>query len=420
MKSSSERGHRESMNLIWEKVRQVNPKYWIHMEDDWLFFKKEQYVTRALEALEKYQDQNIHQIVFNREYGLMMSDVERVNVKQLGTREEALVLHLTGKDFKGVNCAYWPHFSLQPSMCRASALLKLGNFTSPNQFFERDYAEKYNAAGFKTAFFDFIHSLHIGKQHWEKEGQNAYSLNSVSQGTSQGQEAQGNTQVTSTARNKEVLFKPSSEKSFDIFINFLQSDLSPFRTAPVALQCASSVPYIYFNTEQMTREESLKELLTFFKIKRPLEVWDYSLENIKILEKEGVHARHVPLQCPSWYTEKLKGFRSGKCEYDVGFCGWMSERRNQILTKLKELGLRVNIVQGYGDYRDKELAKCRVLLNIHYSTSYNIFEQSRCVPWMNLGVTIISEDSLDNDPRIINVKYESLVETTVSVLNSRE
>jgi hypothetical protein len=60
----------------------------------------------------------------------------------------------------------------------------LGNFDSANRFFERDYAEKYNAAGYKTAFFDLIHSLHIGKQQWEKEGQNAYMLNSVSQGVS--------------------------------------------------------------------------------------------------------------------------------------------------------------------------------------------------------------------------------------------
>jgi hypothetical protein len=58
----------------------------------------------------------------------------------------------------------------------------LGNYNSANVFFERDYAEKYNAAGYKTAFFDSIYSLHIGKQQWEKEGQNAYMLNSISQG----------------------------------------------------------------------------------------------------------------------------------------------------------------------------------------------------------------------------------------------
>jgi hypothetical protein len=95
MKSPQEKGHRESMNLIWEKVNQVNPKYWIHLEDDWLFFKKEKYITRAIAALEKYENKNIHQIVFNREYGLMMNDIGRVNVMPLGSRVLTVLTGLT-------------------------------------------------------------------------------------------------------------------------------------------------------------------------------------------------------------------------------------------------------------------------------------------------------------------------------------
>jgi tetratricopeptide (TPR) repeat protein len=181
MKSPTEKGHRESMNVIWNKVAELNPEYLIHMEDDWLFFKQENYVTRAIAALEKYEGQQIHQIVFNREYGLMMSDMQRVNVVPLGPREEGLCLHIKKEGVQGPNCAYWPHYSLQPSVCRASKILELGDYTSPNQFFERDYADKYHAKGYLTAFFDFIYSLHIGKQSWEKEGNNAYSLNQVGQ-----------------------------------------------------------------------------------------------------------------------------------------------------------------------------------------------------------------------------------------------
>jgi hypothetical protein len=50
-----------------------------------------------------------------------------------------------------------------------------------NSFFERGYADKYYTKGYKTMFLDFIYSIHIGKQHWEKDGQNAYSLNQVGQ-----------------------------------------------------------------------------------------------------------------------------------------------------------------------------------------------------------------------------------------------
>ena len=177
MKVSDERGHRESMNIIWNKLKEVRPTYWVHMEDDWLYFKHENYVTRAIALLEKYEGHNIHQLVFNREYGLMMNDMKRVSVEPL---EPGVVIH-SQKEVQGPNCAYWPHYSIQPSVIRTSKILELGNYDSPNTFFERDYANKYGAAGYKTMFFDGIYSLHIGKQHWEKEGMNAYALNAVGQ-----------------------------------------------------------------------------------------------------------------------------------------------------------------------------------------------------------------------------------------------
>lgn len=178
MKSKNEKGHRESMNIIWNKLNELKPTYWIQMEDDWVYFKKEKYVTKAISILEKYEGQGVHQCVFNREYGLMMNDMERVNVKPL---ESGIVLHEKKENVHGPNCAYWPHYSLQPSLTRVSKILELGNYDSPNTFFERDYANKYHEKGYQTAFFDFIYSLHIGKQHWEKDGQNAYALNQVDQ-----------------------------------------------------------------------------------------------------------------------------------------------------------------------------------------------------------------------------------------------
>lgn len=177
MKTPEEKGHRESMNVIWNKLREIQPTYWIHMEDDWLYFKQESFVTRGIALLEKYESQNIHQLVFNREYGLMLKDMNRVSVEPL---ESGVVLH-SQKEVKGPNCAYWPHYSIQPSIVRTRIILELGNYDSPNAFFERDYANKYGAAGYKTIFFDGIHSLHIGKQHWEKDGKNAYALNGVGQ-----------------------------------------------------------------------------------------------------------------------------------------------------------------------------------------------------------------------------------------------
>jgi hypothetical protein len=178
MKSADQKGHRESMNIIWKKLNELKPTYWIHLEDDWLYFKSESFITEGISLLNKYESLNVHQIVFNRAYGLMMSDMARTGLKPL---ETGVVLHERRDGVTGPNCAYWPHYSLQPSIVRTRIILELGNYDSPNSFFERDYADKYWEKGYKTAFFDFIFSLHIGKQHWEKTGMNAYALNQTEQ-----------------------------------------------------------------------------------------------------------------------------------------------------------------------------------------------------------------------------------------------
>jgi len=178
MKSPEERGHRESMNIIWNKLNEMKPTYWIHLEDDWLYFRKEAYVSRAIQYLTAHEDKNVHQVVFNRNYGVVYSDLERNGGIRL---DNGFVLHEKRDNISGKNCGYWPHYSLQPSMSRVSKILELGNYDSPNKFFERDYANKYFAHGCMTGFFNSIYSIHIGKQHWEKDGKNAYALNEVTQ-----------------------------------------------------------------------------------------------------------------------------------------------------------------------------------------------------------------------------------------------
>jgi glycosyltransferase involved in cell wall biosynthesis len=178
MKGSTERGHRESMNIIWEKLAEVKPTYWIHLEDDWMYFHRGSYVERGIQALEKYRGQNINQVVFNRNYGVVYNDLERTGGFEQGDR---IILHELNPNLPGRHSGYWPHYSLQPSICRTATILELGDYTTNHRFFERGYAEKYNAAGHKTAFFDSVYSTHIGKQHWETDGQNAYALNEVSQ-----------------------------------------------------------------------------------------------------------------------------------------------------------------------------------------------------------------------------------------------
>jgi GR25 family glycosyltransferase involved in LPS biosynthesis len=69
-------------------------------------------------------------------------------------------------------------------MTVVSAILGIGNYDSPNTFFEMDYAKKWVNAGYKSAFFDIICCRHIGRLTSEiknKTVKNAYELNNTNQ-----------------------------------------------------------------------------------------------------------------------------------------------------------------------------------------------------------------------------------------------
>jgi GR25 family glycosyltransferase involved in LPS biosynthesis len=66
-------------------------------------------------------------------------------------------------------------------MTKVNAILKLGNFDSPNTFFEIDYARRWTNAGYKTGFFNQITCQHIGKLTKDKSTPNAYKLNQCDQ-----------------------------------------------------------------------------------------------------------------------------------------------------------------------------------------------------------------------------------------------
>jgi hypothetical protein len=207
----------------------------------------------------------------------------------------------------------------------------------------------------------------------------------------------------------------------DTFYIFLESDVAPFTDLPIYIGTNPNheTDYIYMNCEQMTRPSELCKCLHMITTKKPLEVWDYSIENIRILKSHGIKAKHVPLRTPQTYKDTLNAWRHS-IEYDVGFCGHLSERRQEIIQALEEKGLTVLVVNTWGEERDKQLAKCKIHINIHCAEDYKIFESARCEPWLSIGVPIVSETSLDDDPRCINTDYNTLVDTVVSLFAKQD
>ena len=180
MKTPEEKGHRESMNIIWNKLKELKPTYWIHMEDDFLFYIKRSYVEDSIQFLKNQTD--IKQVLFNRGYAETINDVDMRGYSPVSS---GFVVHEHKQgQFPYKNCHYWPHYSFRPSMIDVDTILKLGNYDSPNTFFEMDYANKWVNAGYKSAFFDMICCRHTGRLTSErnnKDIKNAYDLNEESQ-----------------------------------------------------------------------------------------------------------------------------------------------------------------------------------------------------------------------------------------------
>ena len=192
MKSPEEKGHRASMKIIWDKLNELRPEYWIHMEDDFLFHSPGSYVNKATQMMTDARNagHNVRQILYNRNYGETVRDykIQGHKILRRVTHEVALHQHKVcgGGDFNYGNCHYWPHYSFRPSLIDVSAILAVGNYDTPNQFFEMDYANQWMKLGFLSGFYNQITNRHIGRLTSERNDRtqpNAYELNNESQFT---------------------------------------------------------------------------------------------------------------------------------------------------------------------------------------------------------------------------------------------
>jgi GR25 family glycosyltransferase involved in LPS biosynthesis/glycosyltransferase involved in cell wall biosynthesis len=196
MKTEEEKGHMQSMNIIWAELAKHKPIYWIHMEDDFLFFDHDRYVEKAIRGLNLpcMQQEGVHQMLFNRSYaetidGYNISShvyLPKDDSMSEDTEKNDYCIHSHEKDSKNpkINCHYWPHYSFRPSMMRTEIILQLGNFDTDVTFFEREYANKYFAAGYKSGFFNKLTNLHTGRLTKDQHNANipnAYQLNNTTQ-----------------------------------------------------------------------------------------------------------------------------------------------------------------------------------------------------------------------------------------------
>lgn len=193
-KNESQKGHYVSMNIIREETINKNTKYVLHMEDDWHYVQKRNYISESIKILN--DDDKIGQVLFNKNYAEIEPYKKRIGGGVHKKTKDGMryVVHeyydtesKEYKDFiernKGVGtCGYWPHFSFRPSMLKIDVYKNVGLFYNTAHF-EMQYAIEYIKLGYISAYLDTFSSIHIGKKTWETNGQNSYHLNKTGQFT---------------------------------------------------------------------------------------------------------------------------------------------------------------------------------------------------------------------------------------------
>ncbi len=188
MKDDSEKGHAKSMQIIASKVK---TPYLLHLEDDWVFFDKRDYISDMIEILE--DDPQIGQVLFNENYAELPTQTIAGGHPTHTTKRLKYIIHehcvtaTAKRNFRvkygaKQHCNYWPHYSLRPGLT-ATKIYKQLNYKDVVSF-EYEFAQMYVSSGFKTAFLPGIHCKHIGRLTTEiasVDKLNAYDLLGVAQ-----------------------------------------------------------------------------------------------------------------------------------------------------------------------------------------------------------------------------------------------
>ena len=152
--------------------------------------------------------------------------------------------------------------------------------------------------------------------------------------------------------------------------------------------------FVAFQMEQLVSSNWLSAKY-LRKLKAAVAVFDYSLLNIDFLLKNGIKPDRL-FYMPIFY-ETIPEPVYGEKEYEVLFYGGMNcQRRNNILSAIGERH-EIKIIDNlYGHELLKEIAKAKIILNIHYyeGALLETTRISECLS-LNSGV-IISEKSIDS------------------------
>ena len=93
--------------------------------------------------------------------------------------------------------------------------------------------------------------------------------------------------------------------------------------------------------------------------------------------------------------------REGRAE--IACIGSPTQYRIDIIAGLRARGMLIDFIQGFGEARDRRVAACKLLLNLHAGRAYRLWEPLRCARWLFAGMPIASESCDDAVPDEVHV-----------------
>jgi GR25 family glycosyltransferase involved in LPS biosynthesis len=176
-KSPEQKGHPKSMQIL---TSMITTPYLMLLD-------RRHYVKEMIDILES--DAALGQVVFNKNYRETATEnicggIEKITPRKTlyyehehcRTNEEIANFNKRHNYLAALNCYYYPHFSLSPSMIKTD-IFKTLKFED-ELCFEYQFAQRYVACGFKTAFLPGYYFKHIGRLTNDRHSLtcNAYDL----------------------------------------------------------------------------------------------------------------------------------------------------------------------------------------------------------------------------------------------------
>jgi len=152
------------------------------------------------------------------------------------------------------------------------------------------------------------------------------------------------------------------------------------------------------------------------------EVWDYDIDNIKVLKSHGINAKFRPFL----YTESLNRVpKVDDLDIDILFYGTLNHERYKVLYDIFcKCGMKYNVVTAWnidGSRLDKFIARSKVIVDLQTNPVENIQKQTRIYYALCNNKCVVSEMSRRNyyGDFIIESPRDKIAQTLFDVLNNR-